>query len=412
MKERVILHCDLNNFYASVEIKDNPALFGKPLVVAGDPKKRHGVVLAKNDLAKSYGIKTGEPLISALGKAPGLISVPPRFERYTEESEHAFKIYQDYTSRVEPFGADECWLDCTGSTRLFGSGETIAHTVRERIKRERGLTISVGVSFNKIFAKLGSDLKKPDAVTVIGSDNFKTVVWPLAAGELFMVGRKTAEKLRRLGIYTIGQLAAAEDALLSAHFGINGIKMKRNALGLDDEPVREADDLRPAESVGHGMTAAKQIATYQDADALYYFLADKVAVRLRKSGLTAGGVHIGVRDERLTYRSKQAALPAQICSAAEIASTASRLLREMWKESDTPLRTLTVSCYALESSAAPRQLSLFSDSGTESKDTRLEQAMDAIRSKYGKAAIARADLIERDFIYDKSDDEDFLPFRR
>ncbi|MDR0426322.1 MAG: DNA polymerase IV [Clostridiales bacterium] len=411
MKERLILHCDLNNFYASVEIKNDPALGGGPLAVAGSVEKRHGVILAKNDAAKRLGVKTGESVLEALKKAPGLKIVPPHFDEYMRYSELAFRVYNDYTPLVEPFGADECWLDCTGSQRLFGSGPTIADAVRGRIKRELGLTISVGVSFNKVFAKLGSDLKKPDAVTVIGRDDFRRIVWPLPAGDLFMVGKKTAEKLNKINITTIGALAAADERILKAHLGVNGVKLKRNALGLDDEPVREAVKLRDAVSVGHGMTAVKDITAYGDAETLVYFLCERIAARLGKKRLTASGIRIDLRSAALKHTTRQAVLSAPVSAAADLAREANALLRAIWPE-EPPLRTVTVSTYRLQEAGASVQLSFFDAPPGARKSDRLQDALLSIREKYGTAAIVRADLIERDFIYDKDEGEDFLPFKR
>lgn len=210
MTDRTILHCDMNNFYASVECLYNPALRGKPVAVGGDVEARHGIILAKNYEAKKYGVQTGEALWQAKQKCPGLTIVPPSFEKYLRFSRLAREIYGCYTDRIESFGLDECWLDLTGSERLFGGGKAVADKLRERIKFELGVTISVGVSHNKIFAKLGSDMKKPDATTVITRENYKDVVWPLPVSDLLFVGPATTRKLARYGIHTIGQLAQAD----------------------------------------------------------------------------------------------------------------------------------------------------------------------------------------------------------
>lgn len=235
---RRILHCDANNFYASVECMLDESLRDKYVAVSGNPDKRHGIILAKNQKAKAMGVKTGETIWEAKKKCPELVLVPPQFDEYVKISNRIFDIYCQYTDRVEPFGIDECWLDVTHSTKLFKSAENIAEELRQRIKSEIGITISVGVSFNKIFAKLGSDMKKPDAVTIIDEDNYKQKVWPLDVGDLLMIGRHTQEKLRKIGINTIGDLANAPLKILTDKFGILGEKMRQNANGENDEPVR------------------------------------------------------------------------------------------------------------------------------------------------------------------------------
>ena len=206
MKERIILHCDLNNFFASVSLLFNPTLKGLPVAVCGDKENRHGIVLAKNELAKSFGVKTAEAIFEAKAKCPELVTLPPIYEKYEEYSKKAHKIYERYTDMIEPFGIDECWLDVTGSTVLFGDGKAIADKIRADIKKELGITASVGVSFNKVFAKLGSDMKKPDGTTVIDKENFKSIVWPLPISDLLFVGKKTCEKLKMCGIHTIGDI--------------------------------------------------------------------------------------------------------------------------------------------------------------------------------------------------------------
>lgn len=408
--DRVILHCDLNNFYASVECVLNPALKDVPLAVSGNPDKRHGVILAKNELAKKSGVKTGDVIWQAMQKEPLLKCVPPHFAHYMDYSSRVFDIYTRFTSRVEPFGPDECWLDCTGSQKLFGPGKEIADVIRETVKRETSLTVSVGVSFNKVFAKLGSDMKKPDGTTVISRNDFREKIWGLPASDMLMIGRKTAEALKKLNVLTIGDLAAADTALLKAHFGINGEKMKNNALGLDCEPVREYDKTRAAESIGHGMTATRDLSTYEEADVLIAYLSEKIAFRMRKAKVRGYGVHLNLRAADLTHVSKQTKLDYPVCAGRDIEVAASKLLRALWKR-DYPLRTISVSVFQLIPQSAGSQISLFEEK-THLKNENLEKAIDKIRSKYGHDTIGRAGLSGTDFIYDKTDDEDFLPFKR
>lgn len=408
--ERLILHCDLNNFYASVECVLNPALKDIPLAVSGNPEKRHGVILAKNEIAKKAGIKTGDVIWQAMQKEPKLKCVPPHFFHYMKYSTQVFNIYTRFTNQVEPFGPDECWLDCTGSVKLFGSGEHIADIIRETVKKETGLTVSVGVSFNKVFAKLGSDMKKPDGTTVISKSDFKKKVWPLPVSDMFMVGKKTCEALKKLNIFTIGDLALTDKTVLKTHFGINGEKLQNSAKGLDAEPVREYIKNRKNESVGHGMTAVRDLTRYDETDVLIAYLAEKIAVRLRKHNFRGYGIHLNIRGSDLHHKSKQKLLFYPVCSGRDIEKAAGELLREIWNE-DFPLRTVTVSVFNLVNSDSGSQISLFDDI-THVKNENLEKAIDRIRSKYGHDTILRAGLIGTDFIYDKNDDEDFLPFKR
>lgn len=406
--DRLILHCDLNNFYASVECLKNPAYRDVPLGVAGNPEKRHGVILAKNELAKKYGVKTGDVIWEARQKAPGLVLVPPHFDDYMRISKYVFDLYTRYTPFVEPFGADECWLDCTGCESLYGDGRQIADTLRAVIRQETGLTISVGVSFNKVFAKLGSDLKKPDATTVIDRDNFRERLWPLPACEMLTVGRKTYDKLKKMNIVTIGDLAAADGALLKSMFGINGLKMKEAAMGDNREPVRQYDKSRVVESVGHGMTAVRDIVTTEDAATVVYYLAELVGARMRKYGVRGSGVSVHLRNAGLETFSRQTKLSAPTCSATEIAAAAMGLIKAHW--SGDPLRTVTVSVFDLVQEGDSVQMGMFE--AASAKNERLERALDGIRARYGKHAVMRANLIASEFIYDKNDAEDFLPFQR
>ncbi len=410
--ERLILHCDLNNFYASVECALNPALKDVPLAVSGNPEKRHGVILAKNELAKKAGIKTGDVIWQAMQKEPGLKCVPPHFSHYSEYSARVFDIYTKFTDKVEPFGPDECWLDCTGAEKQYGSGVKLADIIRETVKKETSLTVSVGVSFNKVFAKLGSDMKKPDGTTLISSLNFREKIWGLPVSDMLMIGRQTTATLRKLNILTIGDLAKADVSVLKAHFGINGVKMKNNALGLDDEPVREYVKKRKAESVGHGMTATRDLKIYEEADILIAYLSEKVAARMRKTGVRGYGIHLSIRSGENVHShvSMQKKLDYPVLAGRDIEKEARVLLRSLWKE-DYPLRTITVSVFSLVPENSGGQISLFDDD-SHIKNENLEKAIDKIRNKYGSDTIGRAGLGGTDFIYDKNDDEDFLPFKR
>ncbi len=380
-----------------------------PLAVCGNPELRHGVVLAKNEIAKKFGVKTGDVIWQAKQKAPGLVLVPPHFDVYMKYSKQMFALYNDYTDMVEPFGADECWLDVTASQKLFGDGVTIADAIRERVKKESGLTCSVGVSFNKVFAKLGSDLKKPDATTVIDRNNFKRRIWGLSADQLFMVGRRTYDRLKQLNIFTIGDLAAADADMLKSNFGVNGLKMKANALGDDNEPVREAVKSRDVKSIGHGMTAVRDIDTLDDARDLICYLSEKVGARMRKAGVRGSLVSVGMRDSALFSIVRQKHISMPTYSSTVIAEHALDVFKENWN--GDPMRTITVAMSKLEDVDEPRQLSFFDDMRRNDKLEKLDETLDMLTKKYG-SVVHRASLVGRDFIYDKTDDEDFLPFQR
>ena len=410
MKDRLILHSDLNNFYASVECALNPELRDVPLAVAGNPERRHGVVLAKNAIAKKAGVKTGDVIWEAEAKCPGLKIVPPHFDLYTRYSNRIFELYTRFTSQVEPFGPDECWLDCTGSTRLFGDGEEIAKRILAEVKKETFLTVSVGVSFSKPLAKLCSDAAEPDGYFTATRDDYREKLWKRDVGDLMMVGRKTVPTLNRLNIHTIGDLALADEKLLSSVLGVNGVKLKHAALGDDGEPVREYDKRRKTESVGHGMTAVKDLLDPEDVRAVICYLSEKIAARMIKYGVKGSGVHVDLRSFELRHASKQMKLSRPTLSSADIADAAFTMAMSLQSEHAVPLRTISVSVFDLSPSDGAVQLSMFDEK--QVKRESLEKAIDGIKRKYGRDTIKRANLIARDFIYDKDDDEDFLPFKR
>ena len=397
--ERVILHCDLNNFYASVEILAHPEYKGKPLIVCGDPEKRHGIVLAKSNEAKAKGVQTGEAIWQAERKCPGLIKVPPRHHLYGEISKQVFFIYSQYTDRVESFGLDECWLDVTHSQKLFGSGEEIANLIRERIKNDLGLTISVGVSFNKIFAKLGSDMKKPDAVTVITKDEFRKKIWSLPASDMLMVGKKTASKLQKMNIHTIGELARADKTLMKEVFGIVGLDLVKYANGEDDSEVGFSYDNAPPLSVGHGTTMERDVTDYDSLSPVVYALSDMVATRLRKHKLHAGGIHVTIKDNNFEHCSKQIILETATDSGTMIARNAMNVIHSLYDfATRKPVRAVTVSAIRLSSESDGYQLSIFGEENE--KHSHLESALDKIREKYGYSSINRGTTLSNVFLCD------------
>ncbi|MDE6967292.1 MAG: DNA polymerase IV [Clostridia bacterium] len=405
-----ILHCDANNFYASVEIMLNPALKGVPVAVCGNPEKRHGIVLAKSEQAKKAGVKTGEPLWQAKQKCPNIVFVAPHYDDYVAISNKLFAMYSEYTDKVEPFGIDECWLDCTESTNLFGSGEEIAETLRKRVKKEIGITISVGVSFTKIFAKLGSDFKKPDAVTVIDKNNYKDIIWGLPVSDLLMVGRKTAKLFKQLSINTIGDLAKYDGDTLQQYIGINGKKLLMYANGIETEEIRLAEQKHIPESVGNSTTTPFDMTNISEAEAVLTSLAEMVAVRLRKYNLVANGIGVSIRYCSLDGTHKNNLLPYSTCNASDIAEEAVKLLETMHNfKKDPPIRQLGVYTYKLTGSDV-RQTSIFDT--PHSKRENLDKSIDKIRTKYGTSILKSGIVLKHEDLCDGLVDKDFQPFKK
>ena len=406
--DKTILHCDLNNFYASVEQKLHPEYDGLPLAVCGNPKMRHGIVLAKNQLAKQAGVQTGEAIWISKQKCPDIVFVPPHYNEYVRISKQVFSIYTEYTDRVESFGIDECWLDVTGSKKLFGDGKQIADELRERIKRELGLTISVGVSFTKTLAKLGSDLKKPDATTVLDKADYMKRIGSMSPSELIMIGKRTAWKLETLNIHTIAQLASADRKLLRYHFGIIADNMINAALGIESDEVKRFDDIRIPKSISNGTTTPRDIANEDEAKIVVYALSEMVATRLRKYNLVASGISLSIKNPDLKWVSKQTPLEIATSNASDIAKTAMELLLKMHKF-DAPLRAITVGAIRLNN-RTEMQLSLFD--GENEKADKLEQSIDKIRGKYGYNAVKRGLLLDDELTGNLHDDDDFRPFHQ
>ena len=389
MADRTILHSDLNSFYASVEIRNNPTLADKPVAVGGDEQARHGIVLAANPLAKQYGIRTAETLWSARRKCPDLVIVPTHFDEYHRFSQAVRQIYLDYTSQIEPMSLDEAFLDVTGSRELFGDGETIAQTIRTRVKEELGLTVSIGVSFNKIFAKLGSDYKKPDAVTIFSRENYQELVWPQPVGNLLYVGKATAAKLAGIGIRTIGELAAADPAALQMLLGRMGPTLHDYANGRDETPVAEYVNREQAKSIGNMITAPRDIRTPADADLVLWPLCENVAHRLRRHGMCAGSVSLYIRDIQLVTHTRQCQLTPPTWLARELMEYARGLLARHYKWK-LPIRTLGVTAGDLvPADQVSLQLDLDGTAEKRDKFERIERAMDGLKDRYGSAAVRR-----------------------
>ncbi len=387
---RTILHCDMNNFYASVECLHRPSLRNKPVVVGGDEEARHGIVLAKNMIAKQAGITTGETLRDARSKCPGLVSVPPNFPLYLRYAKLARSIYNDYTDRVEPFGLDEAWMDLSGTGR---DGQETADELRKRIRDELGITASVGVSWNKIYAKLGSDMRKPDATTVITKDNYRETVWPLPAADLLYVGPATARKLYDRNVLTIGNLASTSDDVLRSWFGKVGLVLAAFARGDDNSPVAQAvGDEALIKSIGNSTTTPRDLVCDDDAKIVIYVMAESVAARLRDHGLRCTTVAISVRDKELLSFTRQRKLKHATACSNEIAAAAMELFRDNYRW-PKPIRSLGVRGADLVSATVPLQMDIFGDAEQREERERLERTVDVIRGRFGHNAILRAALL-------------------
>ncbi len=393
--DRVIYHCDCNSFYCSVELLSRPELRTVPTAVCGDPKSRHGIILAKNEPAKKCGVRTAETIWQARRKCPDLVLLPPTRGLYKEYSKKVNAIYDRFTDLIEPFGIDESWLDVTGTLHLFGGdAKALADHIRNTVREELGLTISVGVSFNKIFAKLGSDYKKPDATTVISRENFRRLVWPLPVTDLLYVGRAAAKVLSQYGVTTIGELADFDRKALTELLGKQGGQLWEYANGLEHSAVAPAGSYTPPKSVGNGETFPRNLIRREEVSRGVAMLADQVAVRLRKHGMKASTLQVTIRDPNFKDICRQRPLEAPANTARELFQAAMDILAHGWK-SGAPIRAITLTAHNLvPEGEAAEQLDLFRAASPQKRERveNLERAMDAIRSKYGKGAVTVAAL--------------------
>jgi len=405
---RTILHVDLNNFYASVECLGRPEIRDKPVAVCGDAEARHGIVLAKNQIAKLAGVKTGDVIWEAKLKCPGLLTVSADFHKYLKFSKKARRIYADYTDQIENFGIDESWLDVTGSLKLFGSGPYIADTIRQRFREELGLTASAGVSWNKIFAKLGSDMKKPDATTVITEENFRDKVWQLPVGDLLYVGCSTRQKLQNRGIYTIGDLANRDVHRLRLLLGVWGETLWAFANGLDSAPVRFNGEESIVKSVGNSTTTVRDLVNDTDVKLIIYVLAESVAARLRKHGLKCRTVAISVRNKELYSFERQGKLLIPTFISNDIAEKAIELFAANYTW-DKPIRSLGVRGADLVTANGHVQIDLFDGDNLEAET--LERTIDIIRRRFGHYSVQRcAMLLDRQLTgFNPKDDHTIHP---
>lgn len=386
----------MNGFFASVELLDHPELRDKPMAVCGDPESRHGIILAKNDLAKACGVVTAETIWQARKKCPALQLVPCNHEKYKDYSVEINKIYLRYTDLVEPFSIDESWLDVTGSQKLFGTGKEIADSIRQTVKKELGLTLSAGVSFNKIFAKMGSEYKKPDATTVISRENYKDILWPLQIDDMFFVGKATAIKLKELGILTIGDMANTPRETLISILGKHGSVLYDYANGLEDSPVHHYSHREPVKSVGNGITFKRNISNIDEIKTALTYLADTVASRLRKHALMAGGVKVDIKDPNFKVITRQMQFDQPTNATSEIYRLALLILTKAWTLGKE-IRLITVTAINLQDEGLSTQLCMFTPNQEKLEDeTKIDSAMDSIRSKYGKGAITFGQIINND----------------
>ncbi len=384
---RVVLHVDANSFYASVEVLYRPALRGKPVSVCGDPEARHGIVLASTIPAKRRGVRTGMAIWQARQVCPDLICVPPDYHLYIHFSKLIRAIEEEWTDRVEAFGLDENWMELTQPGLGIGDGARIADIIRQRIRDELGLTVSVGVSFNKVLAKLGSDLKKPDAVTVLDEARWRERVWPLPVSDLLYVGFRTARKLVPLGIVTIGDLAAAPASTLQRKFGKIGLMLKAFACGIDESPVRRSDLSEAIKSVGNSATAPHDICTPEEARCVCFLLAESVGARLREAGCRCRCVSLAARTTDLQWASHQLVLPRPTNITADIGAAACALMAERFLDV-LPLRSLGVSVGMLTSDTAPLQTDLFGEKRRERQEA-LDASLDGLRKRFGHQVVHR-----------------------
>lgn len=389
-KDRVILHSDCNGFYASVECLHNPHLRYKPVAVSGDAENRHGIILAKNEIAKKYNIKTGEPIWQAKQKCPDLVTVSPHFELYKRFSKMAMRIYSDYTDKIEPFGLDESWLDVTNN--IDKNGYEIALEINRRVKEELGITVSIGVSFNKIFSKFGSDYKKPDAITCITRDNYKDIIWNSPAEDLLYVGRATKKKLNKIGIYTIGDIAVSPIGLLRKHLGKWGDLIYGFANGYDSSPVAHMDENTEVKSIGNSTTTPRDMKTYEDVKVVMYVLCDSVCRRMREQGFMAKTVGISVRDNELNTFTRQCTLNDFTNLTKEITDNAVKLFKRSYKM-QKPLRSIGVSVTDFVHDDVPHQMSILRNEERLLQNEELDRTLDKLKKRFGNYIVRPAVLL-------------------
>lgn len=390
---RNILHCDMNNFYASVECMLSPELKQYPVAVCGSVEERHGIVLAKNYKAKAFKVATGDAVWQAKQKCPDLVVVPPHYEEYLKYSKLAKAIYCDYTNQVEPYGMDKCWLDISGTKKLFGNPVGVANEIRERIKFELGLTISVGVSFNKIFAKLGSDYKKPDAVTVFEKETFREKIWGLPVSDLLGVGRATTRVLNNYCIRTIGDLANSDYDFIKRILGKNGVSLWLYANGRDNSTVKDIKFVSPVKSIGHGITTVVDLSNEEEVWRVFLELTQGNGHKLRVHQKVAKAVAIYVRDNTLFSKQWQTQMQMVTQLPLVLAQYAFQLFKKRydWRN---PIRSVTIQAINLFPQDMPQQIDLFCDYERAEKQEKLDGCVEKLCQRFGKRCIRNAVLLQ------------------
>lgn len=388
--DRVILHSDMNNFFASVECLSRPEIRSKPVIVCGKTENRHGIVLAKNNVAKRLGVSTGEPVQRAEQKCGSIVMVDPDFGKYLMYSNLAKEIYSEYTDRVESFGIDECWLDISGGLQ---GGAAAANDIRRRIKKETGLTVSIGVSFTKTFAKLCSDLRKPDAVTAVGRADFREKIWPLPCRSLIGVGEATGKRLDGLCIRTIGELAKSQPYFLKSRLGKNGMQLWAAANGYDVSPVLYAGQSVPMKSISNGITGSKDLYCDSEVRAVIYSLSESVSARLRRQGAVCRTVSVDFRFSDLSHMQRQTPLDDYTDITSVIAEKAYEIYRR-WFTEPRAVRSITVKITDfIPASEVYYQTDLFGIEQQTRRSERLDRAVDSLRNKFGYNSIVRGSLL-------------------
>lgn len=389
MKERVIFHCDANSFFASVEVAHNPELKNKPVAVSGNPKNRTGIILTKNHIAKKYGVETGEAIWQAKQKCPNLICLPPHYKIYEEYSKKLREIYEKYTDRVESFGIDECWLDVTDTLKFFGDKVDLANRIREDVKNTLGITISVGVSFGKLLAKLGSDLKKPDATTVLDFDNYKKIVYPLPITSIIGIGKRLEKRYNKLGVFKLGDIVKLPDIILNKKFGILGLNLKQKLLGNDLEEVRKCDEFIPAKSVGNGTTTIKDIYSRAEINNVVRVLCEEISTRLIRNDFNCSSLSVTLKTADFKYFHDTLRLDNACNSCNNLEKFSMKIIDNFW-EYNYPVRAIRICSYNL-TNASQTQVCMFDNL---IKKSTLNNTIDNIRNKYGYYSITPATLIK------------------
>ena len=391
--ERIILHSDADGFYAAVECLHNPKIRSLPVAVCGDKELRHGIVLAKNAIAKKYGIKTGDVIHEAMEKCPSLITVPPHQSLYEQFSKWAREIYADYADNLEAYGLDECWIEVTNIARDEYDGQLIADEIRARIKETLGITCSIGISFNKVFSKLASGLRKPDCSTVISRETFKDIVWKLSPDNLLGVGSRINKGLYAAGITDIGNIAKTPVEVFEKALGKIGVTLHRYARGEENSPVKHKDYVEPVKTVGHIETTPRDMKTIEDIRRVVYALSEKVASRMRAEHYKCRTVKIYIRDNELKSCDRQGKLEEPSYITNNIAEKAMDIFKKQYHFTK-PLRSIGVRACDLVPDSVGIQNSFFDDTEQDEKREKISHTMDILRSMYGYDIIQRGIVLE------------------